>query len=295
MKIYLAGGITGNLISKWKDVANSMKLHLAQLSPEKNRVSKVINIEGNKDIKIHLAGNVNRKDRFQLQLDEMCILESYYYITKQEWMFPLFNQFKSFMLDSGAFTFMSQEKKEKIDWDKYVENYGKFVRDHNIELFFELDIDSIVGIEEVERLRKKLERIAGKSCIPVWHKSRGKEYWLRMIKEYDYVAIGGIVSREIKPSEYKYFHWLISKAHENNCKVHGLGFTNLKGMTEYKFDSVDSTSWLSGNRFGAIYRFNGKTMEKASKQPGQRVKNTETASNNFREWVKFSIYADKYL
>ena len=46
----------------------------------------------------------------------------------------------------------------------------------------------------------------------VWHKSRGKDYWLKMIKEYDYVAIGGIVTKEIKPSEYKYFHWFIRQA-----------------------------------------------------------------------------------
>lgn len=31
-------------------------------------------------------------------------------------------------------------------------------------------------------------------------------------------------------------------------------------------------------------------MEKISKQPGQRVKATEVAINNFREWVKFQNY-----
>ena len=36
-------------------------------------------------------------------------------------------------------------------------------------------------------------------------------------------------------------------------------------------------------------------MEKISKQPGQRVKATEVAINNFREWVKFQKYADRYL
>jgi len=182
-----------------------------------------------------------------------------------------------------------------VNWDKYIESYAKFINNHNVKLFMELDIDSVVGIKEVERLRNKLERLTNKQCIPVWHRSRGKEYWLRMIKEYDYVAIGGIVTKEIKSSEYKYFHWFIQQAHKNNCKVHGLGFTNLKGIKEYKFDSVDSTSWLSGNRFGAIYKFNGKTMEKISKQPGQRAKTTDAAMNNFKEWVKFTIYADKYL
>ena len=220
-------------------------------------------------------------------------LESYHYIAKEE--IKHINKYRLFILDSGAFSYLNGKNTNNVNWDEYIEDYAKFINNHNVKLFIELDIDSVVGIKEVERLRNKLERLTNKQCIPVWHKSRGKDYWLKMIKEYDYVAIGGLVTREIKPSEYKYFHWLISKAHENNCKVHGLGFTNLKGIEEYNFDSVDSTSWISGNKFGSVYRFNGRTMEKVSKQPGQRVITQKTIRNNFKEWVKFSIYADKYL
>ena len=201
---------------------------------------------------------------------------------------------KKHILDSGAFTFM-RDKSKNICWDKYVEDYANFINKHQIQYFFELDIDCIVGIKEVERLRFKLETLTNKKCIPVWHKSRGKEYWLELVKNYSYVAIGGIVTKEIKPAEYKYFHWFLNEAKKNNCKVHGLGFTNLKGLEEYKFYSVDSTSWLSGNRFGAVYLFNGKTMIKQNKKEGQRVKTNEVALHNFKEWVKFSKYAEVKL
>lgn len=113
------------------------------------------------------------------------------------------------MLDSGAFSYINSKNTNNVNWDEYIESYAEFINNHNIKLFMELDIDSVVGIKEVERLRNKLERLTNKQCIPVWHKSRGKDYWLKMIKEYDYVAIGGIVTKEIKPSEYKYFHWFI--------------------------------------------------------------------------------------
>lgn len=113
------------------------------------------------------------------------------------------------MLDSGAFSYINGKNTNNVNWDEYIESYAEFINNHNIKLFMELDIDSVVGIKEVERLRNKLERLTNKQCIPVWHKSRGKDYWLKMIKEYDYVAIGGIVTKEIKPSEYKYFHWFI--------------------------------------------------------------------------------------
>lgn len=145
-------------------------------------------------------------------------------------MFPLIKEFKNFLLDSGAFTFMNQSKNHNINWDAYIEEYGNFINKYDIDLFFELDIDSIVGIDEVERLRYKLERITGKKSIPVWHVSRGHDYWLKMIKEYDYVAIGGIVTKEIKPKQYPIFTQLLKEAHIGNCKVHGLGFTNFNGI-----------------------------------------------------------------
>ena len=216
-------------------------------------------------------------------------LESFAYISKEErYEIPKYNDF---ILDSGAFTYLNGAN-GNVNWDKYVENYAAFINKYGVKNFIELDIDPIVGIKEVERLRNKLEKLTNKKSIPVWHKSRGKDYWLRMVKEYNYVAVGGIVTREIKPSEYKHFHWLLAEAKKQNCKVHGLGFTNLKGLEEYDFYSVDSTGWLSGNRFGSIYKFNGKTLLKFDKPAGMRVKTNETAQNNFYEWVKFANYKE---
>lgn len=216
-------------------------------------------------------------------------LESYHNIGNQER--KRVTEYKDFILDSGAFTYLNGAN-GNIDWDRYVSEYADFIIKYKVKNFIELDIDPIVGIKEVERLRSKLERITNKKSIPVWHKSRGKDYWLKMVEEYDYVAIGGIVTREIKPSEYKHFHWLLAEAKKQNCKVHGLGFTNLKGLEEYDFYSVDSTSWLSGNRFGSIYKFNGRTLLKFDKPAGMRVKTNETAKNNFYEWVKFAHYKE---
>lgn len=303
MIIYLAGGITGNLINEWKKI---MQIYLAQLSSKKKALSPLIDAflggggyyevgEHQENIHVFLAGNLYDKDRYAITTENLNVLESYFYLRSKEWMFPLIKEFKNFLLDSGAFTFMNQSKNHKVDWDEYIEEYAAFINKLDIDLFFELDIDVLVGIEEVERLRTKLEKLTGKKCIPVWHVSRGHDYWLKMIKEYDYVAIGGIVTKEIRPKQYPIFTQLIKEAHIENCKVHGLGFTNLKGLEKYRFDSVDSTSWLSGNRFGAVYKFNGKTMIKIDKKEGQRVKNYETAMNNFIEWVKFSKYAEKYL
>ena len=280
-----------------------MKLFLAAMTRELGAGGRLLSNWSKEDMKLFWAAPLINKDltiknpcyNGGLSFADMYILESFAYIEKQEWMFPLFPQFKGFLLDSGAFTFLTSMKGKKVDWEQYVINYGKFVKRHNIEFFFELDIDPIVGIQEVERLRAILEFEAGKKCIPVWHRSRGLDYWHNMTKKYDYVAIGGIVTQEIKRSEYDVFKPLLKIARSNNCKVHGLGFTNLSGMKKYKFYSVDSTSWLSGNKFGAIYLFDGETMIKQTKRAGQRVLTNRVAIHNFTEWFKFSKYAEIHL
>jgi hypothetical protein len=227
-------------------------------------------------------------------LSGISTLESFYYADEStEWLIP---RVKNFLLDSGAFTFIAGKKK-KVDWNEYLTRYIDFINRNDVKLFFELDIDSIVGYENVLNLRERLERETGKKPIPVWHKSRGKEEFLRMCDQYDYVAIGGIVTKEIKTEEYRFLRWFVEEAHKRGTKIHGLGFTNAKGLRAYKFDSVDSSSWVYGNKYGMVQLFNGSGMKYISKRKDQgRLKNhSDIAVNNFNEWAKFSRYAEMHL
>lgn len=224
------------------------------------------------------------------------ILESFCYVDKwSEWLIP---QTEKYLLDSGAFTYLYSNKgKSGVDWNDYIARYADFINRNDVKLFFELDIDSIVGYENVIKLRKRLEAETGKKPIVVWHPNRGKDEFLKSCEEYPYVALGGIVGAEISRAQYeKRFPWFIQEAHKRGAKIHGLGYTKLKGLEVNHFDSVDSTSWLSGNRFGSVYRFNGKTIEQVGRKPGQRMKNTKAlAAHNFDEWVKFQKYAATHL
>lgn len=295
MLVYLAGGISGNCKPFWTDFTkalyggkNTLELYLAGTQGRRWCVD------------LYLAGTMygnqgkfcdEAKEEIPPLID-IAILESFYYA--DEWTEKIIPKLKHFLLDSGAFTFFSSGK--HVDWYEYLDRYADFIVKNNVKHFFELDIDVLVGYEKVLEFRKILEQKTGRKCIPVWHKSRGLDEFKKMCDEYDYVAIGGIVSKEITQQEYPMFTYLINEAHKRGCKIHGLGFTNLKGMETYKFDSVDSTSWTTGNRFGAIYRFNGKTMEKYDKGSGQRLKDSrKVAIHNFNEWVKFQKYAEKFL
>lgn len=248
-------------------------------------------------MKICLAGTyaATKNTRKYLHLSNF-ILESFYYI--QNWQIPYLKEKELFLLDSGAFTFMTNSSKE-VDWKEYIENYAQFIKKNDVKYYFELDIDSIVGYDKVKEYTQYLEKLTERKCIPVWHKSRGLDEWIRITKEYDYVAIGGIVTKEIKPIEYKYFNYLLDIAKKNNCKVHGLGFTNLKSLPKYHFYSVDSTSWKSGGRFGSIYEFKHNKMIQHKKPINTRAKSAngwydKVELTNFIAWTKLQKYADKY-
>ena len=223
------------------------------------------------------------------------ILESFYYVDADtERLLP---HYGDFLLDSGAFTFCGTGGFSPTKFDEYVERYADFIVRNKIQKFFELDVDSITGYEQVLRYRQKLERLTGRRCIPVWHIERGKDEFIRHCKEYDYVALGGYVAaiKAGDPRQRAYvraYPWFIRTAHQHGAKIHGLGFTNLQGLQKYHFDSVDSTAWTTGNRFGYVYRFNGTTMEKHQPRQGERIGNSRAvALNNFTEWVKFQNHA----
>lgn len=246
-------------------------------------------------MRLYLAGTYSRKYAINTEVDylaNICLLESFYYV--DEWQTKSIPYLQSFMLDSGAFTFFSAGK--DLDWDRYIRSYAEYIVKNDIKLFFELDIDVLVGYKKVRELRDKLEALTNRPCIPVWHKSRGKQDFIDMCQKYKYVAIGGIVSGEITKADYKYFPLFINTAHKYGAKIHGLGFTSLENLPLYHFDSVDSTAWVSGNKFGFVYKFNGSTMIKEEAPQGKRLKDAATvARHNFNEWVKFGIYARSYL
>ena len=308
MKIYLAGGQTGG------NIPVKERHHILMLASQGG---------GGPDLNEDVSGEPSYADKVLLE-GQQCdcswlgsprggaggydpiirkhrpyILESFYYVDADtERLLPYFGDF---LLDSGAFTFCGTGGFESGKFEEYLERYAEFIKKNNVEKFFELDVDSIVGYEKVLEYRKKLEKITNRQCIPVWHINRGKDEFLRHCEEYPYVALGGYVAA-IKASDprqqayVKAYPWFISEAHKRKTKIHGLGFTSLKGMEKYHFDSVDSTAWTTGNRYGYLYFFNGRTMIKKDVPKGQRLKDSRAvALHNYTEWIKFQKYAEEHL
>jgi len=241
-------------------------------------------------MKICLAGNFKEQLMPAFVKATPYRLQSMYFM--EDWEIPYLNQFEFFMLDSGAFTFMS--KKRTTNFDEYVAKYIDFINKNNIDNFIELDIDSIVGLKKVEEYRDLINKETGKKCIPVWHRNRGIQYFKDCCKEYPYVAIGGLVVNEYENVNglFDMFPYFISYAHHCGAKIHGLGFTRFDKLHNCHFDSVDSTSWLSDSRYGR-----GSTMDvRSRKVVGFDIKNSrnvhysELNENSLERWKHIIEY-----
>lgn len=199
----------------------------------------------------------------------------------------------NFLLDSGAFSFMSGQECNKKILSEYLDKYIEFINKYNIKYFFELDVDTIFGIEFVEQMRKKLEDSTNKKCIPVWHKGRGVEYWKQMCNQYRYIAIGGLVFH-VKKQEYELIKKMVKYAYYRGVKVHGLGFTKTKELDKYKFYSVDSTSWkMSAIRGQHFQFFDGQQIiQRPLKQGNKKADLNKMVAHNYEEWVKYQKYMD---
>lgn len=253
-------------------------------------------------MKIFLAGLNARPSFFNEagseKIPRFC-LESFYSFKK--WEHHIIHEADEFILDSGAFTYMQKNNVSDVNWFAYAEEYANFVLENNIRNYVELDIDSIIGYEKVLELRKFLEDKTNRPCMPVWHLWRGKDDFKRMIEEYDYACIGGFVSNAgggilTSANKMKYIAHFISEAHSNNCRLHGLGCTRTSSLTKLKFDSVDSTSWLSGARYGQIHQFDGKRIKVYPKPKNTRIKNYMALDTfNLRQWQKYQDYAFENL
>jgi hypothetical protein len=221
------------------------------------------------------------------------LLKSFYEIRSHadEKIARMLSTTDNFMLDSGAFTLFTNPDIDE-DLDAFIEEYIAFVREWDIDHYVELDIDSREGLAAVREYRDRIERGVGRPSIPVWHQNRGKDCFLRLCEEYDYIALGGIVN-EISSKWYKYFPWFIRQAHARGTRIHGMGFTPTENLQQYPFDSVDSRTWMFGSQSPASpeYTFTGTDLEYVEHDDKRRDGHyLEIRHANCRAWVQYAHY-----
>lgn len=243
-------------------------------------------------MKIFLAGTGTMKNSPETLKKCKYFLESF--ISIKPWQMEYFQNADDFLLDSGAFTFMNGGKAKNLS--EYVNRYARFVNEYSIKKFFELDVELVVGWEEYQRLNAKLTSLTHRPPIPVFHKNRGLDWFKNAIREYGYIAYGGIACdrKSMRQFEFDVIPYFINLAHEQNCKIHGLGFTSTSMYDKIRFDTVDSTTWSMGGRMGNLCYFTGTQMRQYyPSKTGKKPKDTNALNIfNFEQWCKYQKYME---
>lgn len=138
---------------------------------------------------VYLAGFKGIEPYYSQPTNDVWLLSSFF--EHKHGTFGNYVYQEKHILDSGAFsTFKDPQKAKNYNWDNYVKKYIQFINHTNQSLFFEMDIDCVVGLEKVEYYRKQIEDGTGKPPIPVWHANRRWNYFEMMCENYPYVSIG---------------------------------------------------------------------------------------------------------
>lgn len=168
-------------------------------------------------------------------------------------------------IDSGAHSFFgyagtstaahhnNKDKSEMPDPYLYFEKYLSFIKEHyeKISYFVELDIQAIVGMDQVWKWRERMskEGVYDK-CIPVIHSIDSTDVYKRTLDtlESGYIGLEGLRNKKINLPYMK----ILKECYERNIKVHGFALTASEITTKYPFFSVDSTTWTAPVRYGTL-------------------------------------------
>ena len=199
-------------------------------------------------MKLYFAGGENESHKIKLDTCKVeKVLQSYYYLRGRS---P--QKYKDVLLDSGGFT--ARIKGVEID----VKEYAGFINKNNVKLAINLDTNNVEEtLENQEYLNKNTEAY----ILPVYHLSDflSKEHKGLLdvfAAEYPFICVGGMAGGRSKRTDVvRFLNYVYSKI-RLKCKIHGLGITGFEMLKQFPFYSVDSTSWLQGEKFGNVLQFN---------------------------------------
>lgn len=182
---------------------------------------------------------------------QLRVLLSYHYYRDTD-LFELFNRYfakpwPDVFLDSGAFSAKTQGA--EID----IGAYAEWLKHHESLATVYANLDVIGNAEGTARNQRDLERL-GLRPLPVFHTG---EPWITLedlCAEYQYIALGGMVGVRDKKALNAWIAKCFSIAGDR-AVFHGFGLTAWGLMKAFRWYSVDSSSWGTGFRYGALSLF----------------------------------------
>lgn len=169
------------------------------------------------------------------------------------------------LLESGAYTANKDPGQMDVDgWKAYDAEYRDFVTANidRIDLVTEFD-GHILGLEYIEQQRYEFwSHIPAEKFMPVWHESYGMDELERLATTYDHVAIPAeaLTSSQRIPAKIN------SLTQRFGTKFHGAAITKTDALTNVRFASAASTSWLSPIQFGDTIVWDGTRLRRYPKK-----------------------------
>lgn len=229
-----------------------------------------------RNVKIHFAGSDGSKENFcaLVAADTHYRLYSCYnYIVgkkpdddfrlpEDDIILEQQRQQKHVIQDSGLFTLMfgaGKGQKQTISTlTEWQDKLMAFVKQNHITAsIVEIDCQKVLGVDEAWYFRQRMKDMMPESKqINVFHFEDGQKGLDRLIEFSDYIAVSVPEWRIVKPATHKrdiryITHYIKNKKPE--IDIHLLGCTDFKIIRENNFcTSADSTSWLSGVKYGYI-------------------------------------------
>lgn len=171
--------------------------------------------------------------------------------------------FNHYILDSGLFTLMFGALKGKKD-EKYLDKWYECLTDFVLMdgyhgTMVEVDCQKVLGVEKAWEYRIKMQEKVPNRIINVFHIEDGQKGLERLIEFSDYIAISVPELRFCGKKNYLQKIANFIKSKKPNIDIHLLGFTEKQKLKELSFcSSSDSSSWISGIRYGQVQTLNVK-------------------------------------
>lgn len=224
-------------------------------------------------MRVYLAGTIDPRD---VEIAQACgagryQLESIIKLTSRQraaWWLGTASTPTDRIVDSGLFTFMFGSTKGGKAPDRTYEGYRRFTLEYLERLaafgldkclVVEVDAQRLIGVDETHRLRELFAPL-GKNVMYVWHQPEGIPGLRKLAREREYVGIGmpelrrisgaiGRTSNELRDDLLREIHEACADI--GPPRVHLLGGTSVSSTSTSRAWSADSTSFLSGARYGA--------------------------------------------
>jgi hypothetical protein len=203
---------------------------------------------------------------------------------------------KMIFLDSGAYS--AYTKGITINIKEYV----AFIKKYKNLLAVYANLD-VIGNEKATIKNQEYMESQGLHPLPVFHYGESWGYLKHLVKNYKYIAVGGLVPLSRKKQVILQHLNKCFSIIQNHCKVHGFGVTQTGILKQFPFYSVDSTAWLGGSMRAEIDQFNMGEMEsiKTRNKSDTTFKSVQLIDtenkkwlprviNNAIEWMKFEQF-----